>query len=71
MTSEREWGCYPELPGLSICQLVRREGVDAVFVSRWTWDGRVRRENKEIIERFPSVAADRADSAEAERTEPA
>ncbi len=71
MTSEREWGCYPELPGLSICQLVRREGVDAVFVSRWTWDGRVRRENKEIIERFPSTAADRADSAEAERTEPA
>jgi len=57
MTSEREWGCYPELPGLSICQLVRREGVDAVFVSRWTWDGRVRRASDETIERFPSAAA--------------
>jgi uncharacterized protein (TIGR02680 family) len=71
MTSEREWGCYPELPGLSICQLVRREGVDAVFVSRWTWDGRIRRENKETIERFPSAVANGVDSAESERTEPA
>ncbi len=43
MTSEREWGCYATLPGVSICQVVRRDGVDAVFVSRWTWDGRVRR----------------------------
>ena len=43
MTSEREWGCYASLPGVSICQLIRREGVDAVFVSRWTWDGRARR----------------------------
>jgi uncharacterized protein (TIGR02680 family) len=39
MTSEREWGCYAEMPGLAICQLVRREGVDAVHVSRWRWDG--------------------------------
>ena len=42
ITSEREWACYAELPGVSICQLQRREGVDAVFVSRWTWDGRAR-----------------------------
>ncbi len=42
MTSEREWGCYAELPGLAIAQLVRREGIDAVYVSRWTWDGRRR-----------------------------
>jgi len=39
MTSEREWGCYAEMPGLAICQLIRREGVDAVHVSRWRWDG--------------------------------
>ncbi|WP_370327551.1 TIGR02680 family protein [Euzebya sp.] len=42
LTSEREWGCYPEVPGLSICHLVRREGIDAVLVSRWRWDGTAR-----------------------------
>lgn len=42
ITSEREWACYAELPGVAICQLQRREGIDAVFVSRWTWDGRAR-----------------------------
>jgi uncharacterized protein YPO0396 len=63
MTSEREWGCYPELPGLSICQLVRREGVDAVYVSRWSWDGRVRTEVKDDVQRVPdeAVAAGAAD----------
>lgn len=39
MTSEREWGCYPEVPGLAIAQLSRAEGVPAVLVSRWEWDG--------------------------------
>ena len=42
ITSEREWACYAELPGVAIAQLQRREGVDAVFVSRWTWDGRAK-----------------------------
>ncbi|MGB7757888.1 MAG: TIGR02680 family protein [Salinisphaera sp.] len=42
MTSEREWGCYAELPGVSICHLVRRADIDAVFVSRWRWNGRAR-----------------------------
>lgn len=42
MTSEREWACYAELPGVAICQLVRRAGVDAVYVSRWRWNGRMR-----------------------------
>jgi len=42
MTSEREWGCYAEVPGLAIAQLVRRDGIDAVYVSRWSWDGRRR-----------------------------
>ncbi|NYH77246.1 uncharacterized protein (TIGR02680 family) [Actinopolyspora biskrensis] len=39
MTSEREWGCYPEVPGLSIAQLSRTEGVDAVLVTHWEWNG--------------------------------
>jgi uncharacterized protein (TIGR02680 family) len=43
MTSEREWGCYPQVPGLGICQLARHDGVDAVLVTSWRWDGRERR----------------------------
>jgi len=53
MTSEREWGCYAELPGLSICQIVRRDGIDAIFVSRWSWDGRERRAEADPGHRFP------------------
>ena len=43
MTSEREWACYPTVPGVAIAQLSRREGVDAVLVTPWVWDGRERR----------------------------
>ena len=43
MTSEREWGCYPQVPGLAICQLARHDGIDAVLVTPWRWDGRERR----------------------------
>ncbi|HEY1620731.1 MAG TPA: TIGR02680 family protein [Streptosporangiaceae bacterium] len=43
MTSEREWGCYPQVPGLGICQLARQDGVDAVLVTPWRWDGQERR----------------------------
>jgi uncharacterized protein (TIGR02680 family) len=43
MTSEREWGCYPQVPGLGISQLTRHDGVDAVLVTPWQWDGRERR----------------------------
>jgi hypothetical protein len=39
MTSEREWACYPSITGLVIHQLARREGIDAVHVSRWECDG--------------------------------
>jgi hypothetical protein len=39
---EREWGCYPEVPGLAIAQLARRDGIDAVLVTPWRWDGTVR-----------------------------
>jgi len=42
MTSEREWGCYPQVPGLAIAQLTRRDGIDAVLVTSWQWDGRER-----------------------------
>lgn len=52
MTSEREWGCYAEVPGLSIAQLTRFDGADAVHVQRWRWDGRQRTAVAE------SVAAD-------------
>lgn len=44
MTSEREWGCYPEVPGLAIAQLARADGVAAVLVTNWEWDGRARRQ---------------------------
>jgi len=54
ITSEREWACYAELPGVSICQLQRREGIDAIFVSRWTWDGRAKRPDSDPDRRFPS-----------------
>jgi uncharacterized protein (TIGR02680 family) len=42
MTSEREWGCYPEVPGLAISQLSRTDDVAAVLVTNWEWDGRKR-----------------------------
>lgn len=42
MTSEREWGCYPEVPGLAIAQLARADGIAAVLVTHWRWDGRRR-----------------------------
>ena len=58
MTSEREWGCYAELPGVAISQLVRREGADAIFVSRWNWDGRERRQEADPERRFPLAAAE-------------
>jgi hypothetical protein len=43
MTSEREWGCYPEVPGLAIAQLSRVDDIPAVLVTRWEWDGRAKR----------------------------
>jgi len=55
ITSESEWACYAELPGVSICQLQRREGIDAVFVSRWTWDGQASVETADPDRRFPAA----------------
>jgi uncharacterized protein (TIGR02680 family) len=48
MTSEREWGCYPTLKGLAIYQLATRQGIDAVSVSRWVWNGQERRHDKQM-----------------------
>jgi len=42
MTSEREWGCYPQVPGLAIAQLSRVDEIAAVLVTRWEWDGHQR-----------------------------
>lgn len=42
MTSEREWGCYPQVPGLGIAQLSRTDDIAAVLVTQWEWDGRRR-----------------------------
>ncbi|MFF1295284.1 MULTISPECIES: TIGR02680 family protein [unclassified Streptomyces] len=39
MTSEREWACYPQVPGIAIAQLSRVDEIAAVLVSRWEWDG--------------------------------
>ncbi|WP_323747498.1 TIGR02680 family protein [Catenulispora rubra] len=49
MTSEREWACYPTVPGIGIAQLARHEGVDAVLVTPWRWDGhdRIREQRPE------------------------
>ncbi|MDC8014442.1 TIGR02680 family protein [Tahibacter soli] len=55
ITSEREWACYAELPGVSICQLQKLPDIDAIYVSRWTWDGRARRRETDPDRRFPST----------------
>lgn len=57
ITSEREWGCYATLPGVSICQLQRREGIDAVHVSRWTWNGKTKRPELDPDRRFTDAGA--------------
>ncbi|WP_214109182.1 TIGR02680 family protein [Acrocarpospora catenulata] len=56
MTSEREWGCYPQVPGLAICQLSRRDGIDAVLVTPWRWDGRERRRTERPVASLPVAA---------------
>jgi hypothetical protein len=55
MTSEREWGCYPEVPGLAISQLSRTDDVAAVLVTNWRWDGQ-RRARVARPESLPAVA---------------
>ncbi|MFF2848443.1 TIGR02680 family protein [Streptomyces sp. NPDC058001] len=47
MTSEREWACYPQVPGIAIAQLSRVDDIAAVLVTRWEWDGSDRRRGTE------------------------
>jgi uncharacterized protein YPO0396 len=63
MTSEREWGCYPQVPGLAIAQLSRRDGIDAVLVTPWRWDGHECR-RAERPDPFPAPAEPTAPRAQ-------
>jgi uncharacterized protein (TIGR02680 family) len=56
MTSEREWACYPEVPGIAIAQLSRVDDIDAVLVTRWEWDGSERRRGGEPGSAVPAAA---------------
>ena len=44
MTSEREWGFYASVPAIATHHLVRRDGIDAVHVTTWEWDGNLARQ---------------------------
>jgi uncharacterized protein (TIGR02680 family) len=57
MTSEREWGCYREVPGLAIAQLTRVDDVQAVLVSHWEWDGATRTRVERPVAALASVSA--------------
>jgi hypothetical protein len=56
MTSEREWGCYREVPGLAIAQLARMDGIPAVLVSHWEWDGATRKQVERPVAGVGAVA---------------
>jgi uncharacterized protein (TIGR02680 family) len=66
MTSEREWACYPTVPGIGIAQLARREGIDAVLVTPWRWDGRERRRQPRPEPYVPQTQAPKADASDQE-----
>jgi hypothetical protein len=63
MTSEREWGCYSEVPGLAISQLARADGVPAVLVTNWEWDGRRRTRVDRDLRGADETARDEAGQA--------
>jgi len=54
MTSEREWGCYPDLSGLAIYQLATRPGVEAVGITRWVWNGK---ERQSVANQLPPASS--------------
>jgi uncharacterized protein (TIGR02680 family) len=64
MTSEREWACYPQVPGIAIAQLSRIDEVAAVLVTRWEWDGitRVRGEDPGHRQQADTAMADSQES---------
>lgn len=53
MTSEREWACYPQVPGIAIAQLSRIDEVAAVLVTRWEWDGTRRQRHEDPVRHAP------------------
>jgi SbcC/RAD50-like, Walker B motif len=60
MTSEREWGFYATVPGIATHQLVRRDGIDAVHVTVWEWDGQTtERVERMFTPRQPQPAPER------------
>ena len=57
MTSEREWGFYASVPGIATHHLVRRDGIDAVHVTTWEWDGNAARQVQHVVQdRVPAQA---------------
>jgi uncharacterized protein (TIGR02680 family) len=55
MTSEREWGFYATVPGIATHNLVRRDGIDAVHVTTWEWDGsNARQVERAVLDRVPA-----------------
>ncbi|MEU2672376.1 TIGR02680 family protein [Streptomyces sp. NPDC007164] len=63
MTSEREWACYPQVPGIAIAQLSRIDEVAAVLVTRWEWDGTRRRRGPDPVGHAHTIPAPRAETA--------
>jgi hypothetical protein len=57
MTSESEWGCHPTVPGVAVYHIARRDGIDAVGVTRWVWNGvrRVKDEAPQITASGPEA----------------
>lgn len=62
MTSEREWGCYPEVPGLAIAHLTRVDDIAAVLVTAWEWDGVTRIQVERPSTAAPATPAPSSDS---------
>lgn len=65
MTSEREWACYPQVPGIAIAQLSRVDEIAAVLVTRWEWDGTERVRGTEQDHRLATLPAEAASPAAA------
>jgi uncharacterized protein (TIGR02680 family) len=58
MTSEREWGFYASVPGIATHHLVRRDGIDAVHVTTWEWDGNAARQvQRPVVGQGPAQGA--------------
>ncbi|MEU2157132.1 hypothetical protein ABZ532_19300 [Streptomyces sp. NPDC019396] len=56
MTSEREWACDPQVPGIAVAQPSRIDELAAVLVTRWEWDG-TRRQRRDDPVRHPAPDA--------------